>query len=69
MSMSELHFNSLLKKAGNAIVATSRFFKDPIFQPEIARFQYFTLLSTLRMQQIWRFNNRSVRFRKQSRHV
>lgn len=47
VSDGHLHFHSLLKKAGNAAVATSRFFKDPIFQPEIAHFQYFIFLSTL----------------------
>lgn len=36
---SDEHFNNLLKETGHAIVATSRFFKDPIVQTEIAPFQ------------------------------
>lgn len=69
VSDGHLHFHSLLKKAGNAAVATSRFFKDPIFQPEIAHFQYFIFLSTLGMQDVWRWNKGPFRFRKQSRAV
>lgn len=38
-----LHFNSLLEKAGNVTVATTRTFKDSIFQSEINHFAIFCI--------------------------